>query len=206
MAETPKYYRSLDEISIYVFHKIMETQDYSLLLIAGEHDDKIANEVWENLYTEYCKLSGDNSSLMYFAVYSELLYLETRFAIASKVLKQLIDCIDLPEVVEIYIDTLREWNYKINRKKPLKSEIERMLKQLKLSQNKIRLKKDELETYKPDDDSEPMTLTQQAVKLAQGLGKDKINTKTTMVDEWIFLIKELKEINEAKKKANNKHR
>ena len=100
---------------------------------------------------------------------------------------------------------LSEINYKINPEADLTSEIERMIVQIKQSQNKIRLKQNELETYKPEEgEEEKMSLTAQVVKLEQALNRNEINPKTTMMEKWIAMIKEVKETNEARKKSLKK--
>lgn len=194
------YYKDCESLSIYTFHKILETGDYSLLLTEGTLDSEELTRVWEDIYSQYCKLSEDNSSLMYFATASELLYLETRYNIGRVVAKQLIECRDIPKVVEVCASTLSKWEYPINLANDLDEEIEKVVVRIKQSKNKIDRKKTELEGYGSEE--EPMPLVQQAVKLARGLSKDKIDVKTTMVDEWIYLMKELKEINDARKKTN----
>ena len=84
MSET-RYYRNCDELSVYNFHKILETNDYSYLIVGFdgydklEFDEKKADELWGNIYEEYCKLTKNNKSLLYFSIFQELLYLKTRY-------------------------------------------------------------------------------------------------------------------------------
>ena len=208
-----RYSRNCSEISVFSFYQVLEANDFRYIVMGWdgyeqlpkEFSEDTAKEHWAVIYEEYCKLSSDTKSLMYFAIACELLYLETRFEVAHRLIKQLILRKDVPEAVVLYIDALRTCNYKINPKVDLDEEIERIVVQLKQSQNKINLKKNELETFKPEEgDSEPMSLTEQMVKLEQALGRNEINPKKTSIEKFVAMIKEVKEINEHKAKMNKK--
>lgn len=202
------YYRDCSELSIYLFHRIVRTGELSLLLVDPKAergpeltDDKL-REVWRDIYDEYCKLAEDNKSLMYFMLCDELLYLETRYNVASTLLKQIEIRYDEPEAVDAFITELAQWDFRINRSKPLEEEMDRMYRSLRASTNKIRLKRDELKTYKSNE--EPMTLNEQVLKVELALGKNSIDPKTTMVDTWIFMLKEIEKRNEIHQKRLNR--
>lgn len=206
-----RYSRNCSEISVHSFYGVLEKDDLRYLVVDWDGyeevkiDEALAAKHWGEIYEEYCKLSSDTKSLMYFAVACELLYLETRFEVASRLIKQLVVRKEVPEAVTLYIDALRTCNYKINTEKDLDSEIERIVIQLKQSQNKINLKRNELETFKPEEgDSEPMTLVEQMVKLEQALGRNEIDPRKTSIEKFVALIKEVKEINEHKARMNKK--
>jgi hypothetical protein len=207
MNET-RYYRNCDEISVYNFYKVLETNNYAYLIV--DYDDyqevdfneKEANELWISIYEEYCKLTEDNKSLLYFAVFQELLYLRTRFEVATILLRELSNGIKDDSARLNYIDSLRTWKYKINVDKPLEDELDRMVAQLKVSANKINIKQAELDELKVDD-SEKLSLIEQTVKLEQALGRNEIDLKRTVVSKYIALFKEVKLLNEARKKQNN---
>jgi 6-pyruvoyl-tetrahydropterin synthase len=207
--EEVRFYAGCEELPIYNFHKVLETSNHAYLVqgwdFVGEIeiDEQVAQKKWEQIYNEYCKLAEDNRSLVYFATYSELLYLESRYHVAGVLLSQIVKRIGEPEVVDLYITELASWKYKINRQKPLNEELNRMYKQLKQSQNKIQLKKDELKAFTPEDEEGAMTLTEQVVKLEQALKRNEIDPKRVSVAKWIALIKEVKEINEQRKRTHN---
>ena len=208
MSET-RYYRNCNELSVYNFHKILETNNYSYLIVGFDEYEKIninekeASDVWNLIYEEYCKLTEDNKSLLYFAIFQELLYLKTRFEVATTLLKQLSNGIDDKIVVLKYINALRVWKYKINKDKPLDEELDRMVNQLKASTNKIQIKQSELEDLNVNN-SDKLSLIEQVVKLEQALGRNEIDIKKTVVSKYIALFKEVKLINEARSKQNNK--
>jgi len=208
MSET-RYYRNCNELSVYNFHKILETNNYAYLVVGFDEYEKIninekeASDVWNLIYEEYCKLTEDNKSLLYFAIFQELLYLKTRFEVATTLLKQLSNGIDDKTVVLKYINALRVWKYKINKDKPLDEELDRMVNQLKASTNKIQIKQSELEDLNVNN-SDKLSLIEQVVKLELALGKNEIDIKKTVVSKYIALFKEVKLINEARSKQNNK--
>ena len=211
-----RYYKGCDRLSIYSFHQVLRTNNLRYLVIGADEyaedfetmeiDEDIASKHWTAIYDEYCKLSEDNKSLMYFGLCSELLYLETRFKISSMLLGQLIKrrIDEDDEVIELYLKELDGWKYKIDRDKDITDEINRMFVKLNQSKNKIRLKADEVDSYKPEDDNEPMTLMDQVIALELALGKNKIEPKETSVDRWVGMIKNLKQTNESKAKVSGK--
>jgi hypothetical protein len=208
MSET-RYYRNCDELSVYNFHKILETNNYSYLIVGFDDykelkfDEKEADELWGNIYEEYCRLTKNNKSLLYFAIFQELLYLKTRYQVARILLMQLSNENNKEKFVLDCIEKLREWKYKIDKEKPLKDELARMIHQLKVSENKIQIKQSELEDLKVDE-GEKLSLIEQNVKLELALGKNKINTKKTSVSEHVALFNEVHLLNEARRKQNNK--
>jgi hypothetical protein len=208
MSET-RYYRNCDELSVYNFHKVLETNNYSYLIVGFDDykevkfDEKEADELWGNIYEEYCRLTKNNKSLLYFAIFQELLYLRTRYQVARILLMQLSNGNNKEEFVLDCIERLREWKYKIDKEKPLKDELARMIHQLKVSENKIQIKQSELEDLKVDE-GEKLSLIEQNVKLELALGKNKINTKKTSVSEHVALFNEVHLLNEARRKQNNK--
>lgn len=210
MAETLEkrtlYFRSCDDISLYNFHKVLETDNYAFMVIGYDgyddidFDEQTAKSHWGQIYNEYCKLSEDNKSILYFSVASELMYLETRYLLGAEFLKHLVKHLNEPVIVSMCIEELKKWKFVIDKDKDLDKEIQQGFKNLKGSKNKINLKKSELEQFKPDE-GEGMSLTEQIVKMEQALGRNEIDPKTTVVSKWIAMNKELKLENEAKRKA-----
>lgn len=204
-----KYYRNCSELPMYNFSKILETNNYAWLIVGFddyeivEFDEKELSDLWTSIYEEYCKLTEDNKSLLYFAVFQELLYLRTRYEVAGLLIMQLSKGID-DEIVRLkYINALRLWKYKIDKEKPLIDELERMVNQLKASTNRINIKQSELDNLKVTE-KDKLTIIEQTVKLEQALGRNEIDLKRTVVAKYIALFKEVKALNQARKKNNGK--
>ena len=109
------------------------------------------------------------------------------------------------ESLDIYIGALKEWRYFWNKKATKINEVERLLKQLKKSQNKITIKLDDLEKIRKEhnlDDKDASTLDKQAVTLEQITGKNNIDTRTTSVNKWVEISKLAESINEQRRKSN----
>lgn len=204
-----KYYRNCDEMPIFNFFRVLESKDFSYMYLDydGYNTVKIEkgiNEVWDKIYQEYLNLVGDNTTIIYYNLVNDLLYLETRYSIASSLLQQILMGRMSDEMLRAYILELRKWNYKIDEKKPLTKELERMVRQLRGSENKIRIKKEEKKELEKGSTNEKMTLIEQQVKLEQALSRNEIDTKKTVVSKWITMIKEVKLINDQRKKKNGK--
>ncbi|AKG94199.1 hypothetical protein AVT43_gp25 [Polaribacter phage P12002L] len=204
-----KYYRNCDEIPIFNLYRILESKDFSYMYLDydGYNTVKIEkgiNEVWDKIYQEYLNLIGDNTTLIYYELVNDLLYLETRYSVASSLLQQIALGGMTKDMLRAYILELRNWKYKIDDKKPLHSELERMVRQLRGSENKIRIKKEEKKALEKGSTNEKMTLIEQQVKLEQALSRNEIDTKKTVASKWITMIKEVKLINEKRQKKNGK--
>jgi len=205
-----RYYRNCDELPIYNFYKVMETKNYCFLCLDYDEYNELelkedVEELWSEIYEEYVNISGDSSTAMYYELIQEVLYLETRYKVALDLLKNLASESMSEEMKMAYIEELREWKYKIDISKPLGEELDRMIVQLKGSENKIRLKNNELEQFKDEGSkNEKVSLIKQTVKLEQALGRNNIDTKKIPVSKWIAMMNEVKEINESRRKSNGK--
>ena len=205
----PKYYRNCDELPIYNFYKVLETNELCYLYLDYDGYEKmkvieVLGGVWEGIYEEYLKLVGDNTTILYYEVVNNLLYLETRYSVVSTLLQQIVMGRMDKDMLRAYILQLREWKYYIDDEKPLNDEISRMVRQLKASENRIRLKKEEKKQLETAKSNEKMSLIDQQVKLEQALSRNEIDTKRTVVSKWITMIKEVKLINDQRKKQNGK--
>lgn len=226
------YYNSCDEIPIHNFYEFLAKKDSQLLLNNDNLYNLLCNktyswylrkkeyvfnrfkinynennqylDIWNSIYENYLKAIGDNTTLIYYELVNDLLYLETRYSIASSLLQQILMGRMSDEMLRAYILELRKWNYKIDEKKPLTKELERMVRQLRGSENKIRIKKEEKKELEKGSTNEKMTLIEQQVKLELALSKNEIDTKKTVVSKWITMIKEVKLINDQRKKKNGK--
>lgn len=164
-----------------------------------DFDEIKAQELWEKIYNDFCKLGNDNTSLLYYELLEQLSYLKMRKLFVLSFLNQL-EFFKKPDfILELYFSELAEWGYKIDSKNPLTDELDKMYLLIRGNDNKIGLVESEIKFLK-EDEQEPVSLVKQAIKLAQGLGKERIDTKTTTAEEWIGLFDELKIINEYKRR------
>ena len=205
-------YKDCSDLSIKKFDIIYKTNDFRYLIVGWDGYEEIevpkgANERWQDIRNEWIDLLDNNVIGYYYQLVLESVYLQTRY----NVVKQLLNMIWMrdefdEEAEKIYVGALAEWKYKWNPKQNKTKEMERLLKQLKRSENKIELKLDELEKLKKENDitDDVSSLEKQAVALEQITGKNNIDTETTSVMKWVEITKLSESINEQRRKANGK--
>lgn len=205
-------YKDCSDLSIKKFDIIYKTNDFRYLIVEWDGYEEIevpkdANERWQDIRNEWIDLLDNNVIGYYYQLVLESVYLQTRY----NVVKQLLNMIWMrdefdEEAEKIYVGALAEWNYKWNPKQNKTKEMERLLKQLKRSENKIELKLDELEKLKKENDitDDVSSLEKQAVALEQITGKNNIDTEKTSVRKWVEITKLSESINEQRRKANGK--
>ena len=205
-------YKDCSDLSIKKFDIIYKTNDFRYLIVGWDGYEEIevpkgANERWQDIRNEWIDLLDNNVIAYYYQLVLESVYLQTRY----NVVKQLLNMIWMrdefdEEAEKIYVGALAEWKYKWNPKQNKTNEMERLLKQLKRSENKIELKLDELEKLKKENDitDDVSSLEKQAVALEQITGKNNIDTETTSVMKWVEITKLSESINEQRRKANGK--
>lgn len=205
-------YKDCSDLSIKKFDIIYKTNDFRYLIVGWDGYEEIevpkgANERWQDIRNEWIELLDNNVIGYYYQLVLESVYLQTRY----NVVKQLLNMIWIrdefdEESEKIYVGALAEWKYNWNPKQNKTKEMERLLKQLKRSENKIELKLDELEKLKKENDitDDVSSLEKQAVALEQITGKNNIDTETTSVRKWVEITKLSESINEQRRKANGK--
>ncbi len=195
------FYKGCSDLSIFNFDQIAKTSNYSYLVISYDgynevdFDEIKAQKLWKKIYNDFCKMSNDNTSLLYYELLNQLGYLKMRKLFVLALLNQLKFFEKSNSIRKLYFLELAEWGYKIDPKNPMKDELKRMYQLVRANDNKIGLVESEIEFLK-EDEQEPMSLIKQAIKLEQGLDRNEINTKTTSVEKWLGLIDELKTRNE----------
>ena len=206
-----RYYRNCNELPIYNFFKIVETKNISYLYVDYDEYNDISqkddlSKIWKAIYEEYAELTDDRSTLIYYELIGDIMYYQTRYKAVSMLLSIMVNSPMTEEILDLYIAKLKEWRYKIDKTKPLGKELEKMLIQLKQSENKIRILEAELEVLKKkNNDGKSLTLTEQQVKLEQALGRNEIDIRKVSVVKWQMMIKKVKKINKAKQKQMQKY-
>jgi hydroxylamine reductase (hybrid-cluster protein) len=202
------YHISCDTLSVYAFHKIMEQGDYSLLAknpynnFVIDTGRDILEEVWSNIYKQYCELTNDNRALEYYRLKSELIYLETRRQVVGKLFSQIAMRNMNRNVFMQYIKEIRKWGFKYKKECKVLSEMEDLALQIKSTPNRINMCRSKLEGFETA--SNPMAIDKQVLRVEQALGKNSINLKETSVTKWVYMIQHIKEINEQREKNNKR--
>lgn len=206
-------YKDLGDIPIKRFDIVYRTNDYKWLVVGynGYDDIKVpkgANERWQELRKAWIELIDDSTVAYYFTLINETVYLQIRYNTVRQILQMLFQRKDeiSDESLQIYVNALAEWNYKWQKKVDYLTNIERLLQQLKQSQNKINLKLSEVEELKKENELEgdSSTLEKQCVIIEQITGKNNIDTETTSALKWHELCKLAKEISKEREKHGRK--
>ncbi len=199
------FYKGCSDISIFNFDEIAKTSNYSYMVIGYDgynevdFDETMAQELWKKIYNDFCKMGNDNTSLLYYELLDQLGYLKMRKLFVLALLNQLKFFKKPGSILKLYFQELAKWRYKIDPKNPLVDELAKMYQLVRINDNKIGMVESEIKILK-DDEQEPMSLVMQAIKLAQGLGKENIDTKKTTVEHWLGLYEELRITNEHKRR------
>lgn len=204
-------YKDCSDIPILNFDIVYRTNDYKYLVVGydGYEDIKVpkgANERWQEIRNEWIDLMDNNVIAHYHNLVLECIYLETRYNVVEFLLRNIFQRDMSEETLKTYTDMLKEWKYVWNHKADRLTEIERLLRKLKGSKNKISLKLHELKTLKEENElsGEATSLEKQAVILEEITGRNNIDIKTTSVKKWIEISKRATEINEQRRKKNGK--
>lgn len=205
-------YSNCDLLPISLFYKILKTSDYTLLYknydnLKDKPTIKKCSDLWLDIYDEYVSLVNDETVKYYYELEKSVMYLTKRYEVAFFMLKQLSEGLLNNNEKIAYVEELRKWSYNINLKNNLDTELDNAVRQLKSSQNKINIKKNELEQMRQNmqKDSGSMTLIEQATRLEHALNRSaNIDIHNTVVSKWVVLVKILEETNRAKRKENGK--
>ena len=189
-------YNSTGNLPIYNFDKIVRNNDYRYLVIGwNERDDielpKEVDNVWQEIYNEYCVKTENNEALTYYALHNEVSYLETRLEIIIALIENMTE-----DNKEEFGRELNAWGVKFNIKGSIASQIPNLKTALRGAKQKYDIRLEKLNGMKSDD--EPMSILRQIIKLDRITGI-KINIKTDVVDYLIEVNKEAAEITQAQK-------
>lgn len=188
-----------EDMPIYNFDKVISTNDLRYLVVDWDYRSEIeipedAESKWDEIYNEYCLKTQNNKSLTYYALISEVSYLETRYNILIILIKALRE-----GNKELFGKEINSWGFKFNIKGNVLEQLPLLSNQLRAAKQKIDVRLTSLNAMKSDEVS--TSLIKQCIKLKRVTGLD-IDTKKTSVDEWIAIHEEAKEIIELQKKNN----
>lgn len=191
----------IGDMPIYNFDKVLKTNNLSYLVILWNERNEIevpkeANNLWDEIYNEYCEKTANNDALTFYSLSAEIGYLEMRYSAIFTLVNNLCEAYKEP-----LGRALNKWGVPFNIKGKIEPQIKQLESNLKFAAHIIERKKSKLEGLKPEDD-EQISLIQQKIKLERTT-EIKINLKETSVEEWIELHNEAKSIIAQQKKSRN---
>lgn len=190
-----KIYKTCRTLNMFRFYEILDTKDYRYLL--KDYDIEITDElkeelteIWLEIFKEYIVLKDDMEIKNSFRQLAHINKLETKLVMCNELLK----CFthqSTKKGQKALTDELMAWDikYKIDLKKPLKPQINRVINEFKSLKSTIKIKKVEFEKeHRKDLSKEKINIDKQIVNVEQVLG-NVINSETTMVSKWIEYVK-----------------
>jgi len=202
-------YNDCYDLPIYNFDMVFKSKDFRFLVVGydGYNDVGIpigAGERWKAIFDQWVVLSDSNTLMYYYQLLSEVAYLETRYTV-SKILIYEMHTQDMNEkTLDMFIEALKDWRYFYNKDNDKEKEIERLIAINKGSQNKLGIKKSELENMQKEHSESEKTLVGQAVVLEQITGKNNIDIKKISVAKWLEIGKIANRINEQRERNGRK--
>lgn len=202
-----RYHRDCDSLSIASFTKIMETGEYRYLIMSWDgiselkYDRDEAARIWSGIYNEYCELTSNNRAIHYYKDAQRLVYLETRKYIGERFLVQLAIRQMKKKTQDEYVSRLRDLRFTWSDQWDKRKNIDDLSRQIRAAENEIGLLSDSLK--KMSSNEETMPFEKQLVKVEQALGRNVVDPWKTSVKKWVFLLQEIKEINESRRKQAN---
>ncbi len=204
-------YKDCGDMPILNFDIVNKTGDLKYMVVGydGYKDlkpPKGANERWQAIRKEWLELVDDSEMAYYHNLVSECIYLETKRDAVKFILENIFRRNMSPLTFRTYANSLSDWGYKWNFKNDKLTELKRQLKIVRISENKLSLKLDELKSYRESKNmsSEATSLEKQAVILEEASGRNHIDIKTTSVKKWVAISKRAEERQNQLKKANGK--
>lgn len=204
-----RLYRSCEDLPIYNFHRFMQTSEHGYLVVGWEYgevklDQEEVDRVWGGIYNEYCTLTSNNKAITYYRSVQRLMYLRTRKEIGARILIQISIRNMKPKIFIGYVDALRDWDFKYEGEKRDQNKIKDLGRQIRACDNEIGLLQDKLSRMV--ESGEGMPFEKELVKVEQALGRNAIDPRKTSVKKWVFLLDEIKEINQQRRKQMAKNR
>lgn len=197
--KTVKVSRNCDEISAHHFFKLRKTGDLQWLYPKydgwADVTDRLpdnARQYADEIADEYSKLIKNNTTMQYMDCVDDIEAASTRIYGTAIML----DVIRLrwhlmtEDTKKEYIERLRNWNFLLNPKKPLKEELDRLHKQLRAAKTKLKKLEGERKQIEKGLKSEGVDIIQFKVMVQNALGRD-IDLKKISIKEWHYTVKSL---------------
>jgi len=199
-------YQGTHDMPIYHFWKCLVKDDMRYMVVGWNERDEIkipedADEKFFDVFNEYCMKTANNETDTYYALLNEIDYMKRRYNILAILVGELNE-----ENKEAYGNEIQLWGFRFDLKKTVAEQIKNFEKQFRAARQDIELKEDELKKLTGEtDEGEPLNLYKKKIRLERILGIS-IELKATVIDEWIEIESEAKEVNEEIKRQLTKQK
>jgi len=186
------------------FRDYLSTQD--LKYFTKEHKEHSElNEVVSEFWNEYLKLTDNREVLNRFSTMLKIEKLISKYSVCSLVLKCLFEFNSNYQSMDTFnelIEILEKNNYRIDRKKEVYEQLEKVKQRLQGIATQIELLRS---TIKDNDETEAKSIESQLISVSRGLDLHYMLDITKLsVLEWIEYQKQLREYITLKNKNNGK--
>lgn len=192
------YSRNCEEISIYAFNKISTEGDYRFLVRNWDEyqvieiDTVKAEDLWKSIFDEYCRLSDDNTIIMFYETHQDLIKLKVKQFSVYKLIEVFVTVRD-QDMLEEFAKMFAKFGYPIDLSKGIIKEADRIAARLNFLNNAINAKQKEYDDLKGDDGEASSTpFLEQLVMVEKHTKRDNIDIKTTSAAKWIYILKSIK--------------
>lgn len=193
-SEDRAVYSNCSELSIKVFYDIVNKGNLQLLVISGDYSDIELNEVWENIYDEYCTLVDDGKTKQQLMTRARVNAMSNKLHYCNEILKLMSRGNTTEKTQERCFEVLRKYGYILDRKKELSNELESLARRLRQLQSQIKIKMSEI-----DDNGKKLEVKlMKSVVTLERILKREIDIDKTTVEKWIYINKEAKELADVK--------
>ncbi|MEZ7496472.1 hypothetical protein QO206_13320 [Leeuwenhoekiella aequorea] len=199
-----RLYTNCDELPMWNFEQVRKTGDLKWLvyLFDGFGEVEVPEDapmVWDNILSQYSELTANNETIQYFELLADQSDLQTRLEFGAILLQNVAERWHLmPKYIqEGYVDALKDHRFYLDTRKPLDKELERLFRQLKAVEMKLKQfngEKEVFEKKRPETD-----LIEVKVKI-QRIIKMSIDLKKVSIKEWLLTITDA--INSVKSSKN----
>lgn len=193
------------DMFIYNFEMCLIKDDLRYMVIGWNERDDVElpeniEEVWFEIFNNYCSKTRTADSDMHYSVINELSYLTLR----HKILVELFASINEKNRKEFAVE-IRGWGFRIDDNKLLFEQQSNFEKQFRAANQDIELKQSELDKLREtNEQGEPANLFKRKIRLER-ITDLKIDIRTCVLDEWIEINNEAESINEEYKKQAVNH-
>lgn len=187
---------SIRTLPVFNFHEVLRTKNFSHLYVDEVGEVEGLQEVWDDIYNQYCEAAGvSNRHLKQVAKIEEL---KMKFVKIEILLMQSIS--PFKSVQKEARAKLKSFNYIFRNGQEEIQEYERLQNQLKSLLTKIRIEEEKLPK---EDKQEAVKLMKQAVSLENMFPGRVIDIYTLPVEKWIALNQIAEEKINAQKQMQN---
>lgn len=172
-------YTTCEEIPIYNFFKLMGTNDTKWIVKKEGVLPKNIDEVKEDLFDEYVKLSKDNNVVSMLQKRAYINNCNIKVYICSYILNRVLQ----GTATDILVAQLKKWQVYVDFTKDVNQEVRKALQGLKAIKNEVKILEKDLTE---ETDKEIVSIDKQAVLLSRALDlKFQIDTKDTTAVQWL---------------------